>query len=110
VVGPNAYELDLPPNLQIHPVLNVSRLKAYRDGLESHPDRPPPHARPPPESQAEDGAEVYEVERILAQRGRGARAQFLVEWKGYPLWEASWMSRGALSQAREALAEFEASL
>ena len=39
VVGNNAYELELPPQMQIHPVLNVSRLLPYRDGLISHPHR-----------------------------------------------------------------------
>ena len=84
VVGRNAYELDLPPTLKIHPVLNISRLRAYRDGAEVNPHRPLPHARPPPESVQEDGAEVYEVEQILSSRGSGARARFLVKWKGYP--------------------------
>src|SRR6185312_12563789 len=37
VVNNNAYELDLPAQLQIHPVLNVSRLKAYHDGRVAFP-------------------------------------------------------------------------
>ena len=110
VVGANAYELQLPPQWQIHPVINVSRLKAYRDGQVSHPHRPAPHSRPPPELVREDGAEVYEVERIVAARGRGARKEYLVEWRGYPPWEATWEKRTALASAAEALAEFEVSL
>jgi hypothetical protein len=31
-----------------------------------------------------------------------------VEWKGYPIWEATWQSRADLAKAAEALAEFEA--
>jgi len=109
VMGPNAYMLDLPPSLKIHPVLNISKLKAYREGSDVNPHRPAPHARPPPESVKEDGAEVYEVEQILARRGSGARTQFLVKWKGYPTWEATWQSRASLAQAKELLEEFEAS-
>jgi hypothetical protein len=109
MAGPNACELELPPTLRIHPVINADRLKAYRDGSERHPHRPVPFARPPPESIAEDGAEEYQVERVLARRGRGAREQFLVEWKGYPIWEATWQSRADLAKAAKALAEFEAS-
>jgi hypothetical protein len=41
VVNANAYELDLPPTMQIHPVLNIDRLKQYRDGRLAFPDRPP---------------------------------------------------------------------
>jgi len=109
VMGPNAYMLDLPPSLKIHPVLNISKLKAYREGSEVNPHRPAPYARPPPESVKEDGAEVYEVGQILARRGSGARTQFLVKWKGYPTWEATWQSRASLAQAKELLEEFEAS-
>jgi hypothetical protein len=58
----------------------------------------------------EDGVEVYEVDRILARRGQGARAQFLVEWKGWPSWEATWEKRANLTNAAETLAEFEAAL
>ena len=107
VVGANAYELDLPSTLGIHPVLNVSRLKPYLDGFTSHPDRPQPHHRPPPETVEEDGGEVYEVKAIIAKRGRGTRLQYLVEWVGYPSWEATWESSSSLVGARDAIVEFE---
>jgi hypothetical protein len=110
VVGTNACELELPESMQIHPVLNVSRLKPYKDGFLSHPDRARPHDRPAPELVREDGAEVYEVDRVIATRGRGARIEYLVEWKGYPTWEASWVRKSEMGDAREAIAEFEASL
>ena len=65
---------------------------------------------PPPECD-EDGAEIYEIERILARRGGvGPRTEYLVEWKGYPLWESSWVKKINLGDAREAIAEYESSL
>ncbi len=109
VIGNNAYELELPPQMLIHPVLNVSRLLPYRDGLLSHPHRVQVHDRPAPEVVLEDGAEVFEVERILAKRGgSGSRVEYLVEWKGYPLWESSWVKKAELGNAAEAVAEYEA--
>jgi hypothetical protein len=108
VVGDNAYELDLPVQLQIHPVLNISRLKSYKDGMIAFPSRPQPHARPPPDVIEADGTTLWEVESVLASRGRGARLQYLVRWKGYPLWEASWESYKALRSAPDAVAAFEA--
>ena len=84
VVNDNAYELDLPPQLQIHPVLNISRLKPYRDGHAAFPARPAADSRPPPEVALEDGAPVFEVESIIAKRGAGARTRYLVKWRGYP--------------------------
>ncbi|MFZ3192018.1 MAG: DDE-type integrase/transposase/recombinase, partial [Moraxellaceae bacterium] len=107
VVGNNAYELDLPIQLQIHPVINISRLKVYRDGMESFPSRPLPSSRPPPDVVEADGTSLWDVESILARRGRGSRLQYLVRWKGYPLWEASWEPLRHLTSAAEAITEFE---
>ena len=35
--------------------------------------------------------DVYEVEKILKKRGRGANAQYLVKWSGYPNKFNSWV-------------------
>jgi hypothetical protein len=108
IANANAYELDLPVQLRIHPVFNVNRLKAYRDGTLSFPSRPVSDSRPPPEITLADGAEVYEAESILASRGSGTRsAQYLVKWRGYPDWEATWEKSSALTGARRLVAEFE---
>jgi hypothetical protein len=113
VLGDNAYELDLPPTMQIHPVLNISRLKVYHDGHAAFPSRPRLHDRPAPVVSKEDGTDVFEVERILASRlrrhrGRGGHKhmEYLVSWKGYGLWEATWEREDALTGASELLAEF----
>jgi transposase InsO family protein len=103
----NSYELDLPPQMNVHPVFNIDRLKPYRDGNRLFPDRPSPFDRPPPEIAREDGAEVFEVERILAKRGRADRAEYLVLWRGYPLHEATWEPRSALDGALQAIGDFE---
>ena len=111
VVNENAYELDLPPQLQIHPVLNISRLKVYHNGQRLFPNRPVPDSRPPPEVILEDGAAVFEVESILAKRGNGRRGtEYLVKWKGYPLWESTWEPSSSLSQIPSVIREFEATL
>ena len=90
VVGSNAYELDLPNNMRLHPVFNISRLKAYKDGTISHPLRDQSNTRPPPVIDAEDGAESFVPEEILECRGRGARKRWLVKWVGYPHEENTW--------------------
>ena len=107
VVGPNAYELNLLPNMHLHPVFNISRLKQYKDGAVSHPSRHQSHVRPLPEIRQEDGAEIFEVKRILECKGVGARKRWLVEWVGYPPWEATWEPLENIQDAREALAEFD---
>jgi hypothetical protein len=107
VVNDNAYELDLPPQLQIHPVLNIDRLKPYHDGRLAFPARPQANPRPPPEVTLENGAALFEVESIIAKRGEGARTKYLVKWLGYPHWESTWEPASALKNARDAIAEYE---
>lgn len=107
VVNDNAYELDLPPQLQIHPVLNIDRLKPYHDGRLAFPTRPQANPRPPPEVTLENGAALFEVESIIAKRGEGARTKYLVKWLGYPHWESTWEPASALKNARDAIAEYE---
>ena len=45
IIGPNAYKLDLPPSMKIHPIFNTVKLRPYLPdaipGRES-PPRPPP--------------------------------------------------------------------
>lgn len=100
VVNPNAYELDLPESLrQLHPVINITRLRPYKaNDASKFPgrevlDRPAP--------QLEDEDDGYEVEAVVDKmrtRARNGRftTWYLVKWKGYPdsdnLWrKAVWL-------------------
>ena len=49
------------------------------------------------------GQEEYEVEAILAERGRGRRRRFLVKWRGWPQGDATWESAAALAGAQQVL-------
>ena len=106
VINRNAYKLELPPRFDIHPVVNISFLKPYRDGTAAFPARPPLHDRPPPAVTDSNGQPEWTVERVVAQRGRGRGQRFLVYWKGYGLEEATWQSRADLAGAKELLQEF----
>jgi len=110
VVNANAYELELPASLKIHPVINISHLKEYRDGAQAFPDRPVPLTRPEPEALDDNGAPAWLVDRLLDHRQvrRGARQtdQYLVEWKGYPISEATWEPLENLTGSIELVSEF----
>ena len=110
VVNANAYTLALPPQLQaLHPTFNIDKLKPYRDGVAAFPTRPQPFARPPPVAAADsNGDQVWEVERIVAQRKHGRENQYLVAWKGYRPEENTWASRSDLAGAADVLAEWRA--
>ena len=108
VKGPNAYELKLPVTLMVHPVFNVSRLKPFVDGSHQFPERRQ-EDRPAPEL-VDDGAEVYEVEKILDSRtnlfaGR-RRTEFLVKWRGYPDSDNTWEPESHLLGAHDAVQDF----
>ena len=92
-----AYELNLPPDWKIHPVLHISNLQRYVYFAEfSHVEKPPPPI-------LVDGEEEYEVEAILRHKGKGARRLYQVLWKGYPVTEASWEPESHLRNASSLL-------
>ena len=104
VISAVAYELDLPSNLRIHPVFHISLLKPYKDPGEVL-DRPLP--RNPPPTEIVDDYEEFEVEHVLDKRQRRRRTEYLVEWKGYPPYEATWEPQSNLKNASEAIRAFE---
>jgi hypothetical protein len=108
-VNDNAYELNLPSSMRIHPGINIDRLKIYQDPRQRFPHRHKEDVRPPAVLN-EAGVEQYEVERILAKRGVGARCEYLIKWKGYPMWESTWERNSQMKSATEAVAEFENSI
>lgn len=99
-----AYKLQLThPFDKIHDVFHVSLLKPfvidpYKRGYE----------RPPPE--LVDGAEEYEVERIVDKRvktiGKRTKIEYLVKWKDYPAYENTWEPIENLTNCKELLREF----
>jgi transposase InsO family protein len=104
-VGENAYELELPPNINIHPVINVERLREFQESPAEFGDRG--EDRPP--AIDVQGAPEFEVEQILKSRTRGGHTEYLVLWKGYPMHEATWEPEDHLDHAEEAIADFELS-
>ena len=83
VIGPVTYQLKLPPTWKIHPMFHTTLLRQYKETEVYGANFP----RPLPNIIKE---EVYEVERILKHRKQGRGYQYYVEWKGYPISEASW--------------------
>lgn len=86
-INSNAYRLELPPTIKIHPVVNVEYLTKWVESPERFEGRV--EAPPPP---VEIGGEKeFAVEAIEAQRAaRSGKQQYLVRWKGYSEDDASW--------------------
>ena len=110
--GSNAARLEMPAGCRLHPVFNLDLLKKYIDGRAEFPERPVHFERPGPVPEEDPaaggpGEPLYEVESVIARRGRGARLQYRVLWKGWPRETASWLSRDDWSGCEEAIREFE---
>ena len=76
-IGDNALELRLPRSMKIHPVLNISQVKPYKEHLEGQPTFKPDPV------QVTEGREVeFEVEAIIDSQWKGRRLEYLVHWKG----------------------------
>ena len=101
-VGHNAYRLELPQHLKVHPVINVKFLSAAEDPTPEMEEEAP--LNPPP--MLVDGEEEFEVERILGHRVRNGRLELLIRWLGYDASEDLWEPADALTHAKEAVAEY----
>jgi hypothetical protein len=96
----SAYKLELPPRMEIHPVFHVSLLTPYRANTI------PSRIKPPLPAVVVDGAEEYEVDRILDSRIRHQRLEYLVDWTGYSPDERTWEAATDVMNAGEALEDY----
>ena len=102
-ISPVAFKLNLPETLKIHPVFHTSLLRPYKDP-HGYPFREPTPT-PPPAVTKDDDTE-FEVERILDHRTRRHKTEYLVKWKGYPDYDATWEPADHLVNAEEIVKEY----
>ena len=103
--GPNAALLDLPQRVRVHPVINVSRLKAYtgrvgRDGRPLEREQAPMHTVV--DLRDDEPEEHTKVQRVRAfrdvcnsRRGMGhqqLRREYLVEFEGLAAENNRWIT------------------
>jgi hypothetical protein len=82
VISPVAYKLSLPAEYgRLHPVFHVSLLKPHNG--------PVPIARAPLPVPGTYGVD-FEVDRIVGKRHSRNRVEYLVQWKGYGPYDATW--------------------
>ena len=93
------YKLLLPLTLQVHPVFHVSLLRAY-DARGEHQ-----HTLPPDPIHVA-GATEHVVAHVLRRRCRGRGLQYLVEWEGYDMADATWEPECHLLNAPAKVSEY----
>jgi len=96
----SAYKLELPPRMKVHPVFHISLLTPYR--VNTIPDR----TQPPPLPVVVDGAEEYDVYRILDSRIRHHRLEYLIDWAGYSPDKCTWEAAVDVANATKALEDY----
>ena len=100
IISANTVELQLPPAIHTHPVVNVSKLQMYKSQVEGQKATKPAPV-------IIEGEEEYEVEKILNRRRIRGKDKFLVRWKGYTAEADTWEDRGNLKNAGKLVEEFE---
>ena len=81
-----AYELDLPPHLNIHRVFHVSLLEPVKENEYSSRNQ----SKLPPPILIE-GQEEYLVNKILDSKLVRGRLRYLIDWQDYPPSERCWV-------------------
>ena len=99
VIGEQAYRLELPATMHIHPVFHVSLLEPYK------PD--PARAEPPPPLPIEvDGEERWQVSEVLDSRIHRNKLQYLVRWEGFSDKDDQWLDAREIAHITNLLDAF----
>ena len=90
--------------MRIHLVVNISRVKPYRNRLPGQPV-----SAPGPSNIMEDHEEEYEVEYVVDSRYKGKHLEYLVHWKGWSDTDRTWEPLSNLGNAADVICDFHAS-
>ena len=93
--------LKLPRTWSSHPVFHVSRLKKWQGGSRVRQNQPATHQRAIRPSE-----DIYEVQKILDTRMYHGKWQYLIHWKGYQMYDATWEPEEHLEGSESLLTEF----
>lgn len=97
-IGKVAYKLELGDKIRAHPVFHVSVLRKYFQDQSRKFN--------PVDPIIINNEVEYEVEDILDSRNYRKKKQYLVRWKGYPLYDATWENEDNLKNAPDIIRKY----
>ena len=99
-IGEVSFKLKLPSEWKVHNVFHASLLKPFVPGTR--------YKAPEPSSMDEDGVPVWDLECVLKHKDStsGGTRSYLVAWSNFGPEYASWLSEGALVDARELIQDY----
>jgi transposase InsO family protein len=100
--GTQAYRLELPSTMKVHPTFHVSLLEPYI----SRPGEDP--AQRPSAVEIESDEDEWEIETVLQERQRRGKREFLVRWLDWPPAYDQWLAEEDLANAAKLVEEFQA--
>ena len=112
-VGRLAYELELPPKWNVHPVVSIAQLEPHPAANDPYDRERPnhPEAVEVDEMPNTDWEKNYEVEKIVDRRsrvfGRKPTLQYLIRWKGYGAEFDEWKTLPFLKGCLELVEDYE---
>ena len=87
--------------MKIHSVVNISRVKLYKERLPGQPLQ-----KPGPVTVTEDCDVEYEVDYIVDSHWKGRQLEYLVHWSGFAEEDRTWELEGQLDNAHDVIIDF----
>jgi len=98
-LGNDAYELDLPGALDLHPTFHASQLKKYAVSLHY-----PGHSTKPAITDFAKGHKKERIVEVLSHRTRGGIREYQVKWEGG---EKGWVPGRNLENVHEEILKYQ---
>jgi len=101
VINNNTMELLHPWSMKIHPVMNVSHIKPYKEQLLGQQAN-----KPGAMVVTDKDDKEYEVDYIIDSHLKCGKLEFLVHWKGYTDEDCMWEPESNLTRSHDGINDF----
>ena len=105
-VGKVAYRLKLPDRLKVHPTFHVSYLKPFHGDLADSERQQGKRAPPVIRKQFDKNVEKILDHRTMGQSKKNRRTDYLIQWKGGSIADASWERDVTLWQFEKQISKY----